>query len=545
MTMSARLVPLNPIPGITQVDLTKPESTIGRSRSSDLYLEDPSVSRLHAWIRFHDGVHVIEDNGSTHGVKVNGMQVASQQLADNDIIEVGIYALKFMNAGLTGSETTLGNTNVDSMQLLLEVTRSINSSLALPEVLEHVIDAVIQVTRAERGFLMTLSANGDLEFRVGRNCDHSALESDQLAVSTGIIERVRKSGSPVVLSDIQEASESVHSPSVVGLGLRSVMCVPLKNQERLSGLIYADSHRRSREFGDSDLNLFQSLANQAALAIEKSQLYEQLQRYSESLEEQVRDRTRDLLQANDELKAAYRELQEAQSEIVQAEKLAAVGRLAAGIAHEINSPLGVLSSNVNMLEEIARRKSGGPEGLLDDIAQSSVAASARLRNIVKAFEAFTGLDGAQLKQVNVNEAFDAALTLLQHEIPDRIRIVRNFGKVDSIRCEPGRIHQAFMNLLTNSVQAIDADGVVEITTEQTAGAIRIMIRDSGRGMTADQLAKVFDPGFARRRDRMKASLGLVITGQIIRDHHGEIHLESALGLGATVTLTLPADGPVR
>ena len=537
--MSARLVPLNPIPGVTDLTLTKTETTIGRSRTSDLYLEDPSVSRLHAWIRVRDGAYVIEDNRSLHGTKVNGIRVDSQRLAHNDVIELGIYELKFVDSTSSESTTIPGRWDVDRMQLLLNVTRSINSSLALREVLEHVIHAVIQVTRAERGFLMTLSSNGELEFRVGRNCDRTAVETDGLSVSLSIIERVRRSGSSVVFSDIQDASESIHSPSIIELGLRSVMCVPLKTNDRLIGLIYVDSHRRAKQFGDDDLNLFEALANQASLAIEKSQLYEQLQRYSSSLEEQVRDRTRDLVQANEDLKDAYRELQDAQSEIIQAEKLAAVGRLAAGIAHEINSPLGVLTSNVNMLGEMARRDGPRPADLLEEIAATSTAASSRLRHIVKAFEAFTGLDEAQLKPVNLNEAIEAALTLLQHEIPDGVRIVKDLTTIDMVRCAPGRIHQAIMHLLTNAVQSIDGAGVVEIRSDQTEGGVRFTIRDSGRGMTAEQLAKAFDPGFARRRERMKASLGLVITGQIIRDHHGEIRLESEVGVGTTATVTLP------
>ena len=541
MSTSPRLVPLNPIPGIGEFHLKKPEMTIGRSRSSDVYLEDTSVSRLHAWIRVRDGAHIIEDNRSRHGVKVNGKPVERQQLADNDVIEVGVYVLRFVDAASSDSQvTTTASPNLDRMQLLLDVTRSINSSLAIREVLERVIDAVIQLTQAERGFLMTLSPKGDLEFQIGRNCDHTALESDRLSVSVSIIDRVRESGLPVVLSDIREASASMHSPSLVELGLRSVMCVPLKTNDRLIGLIYVDSQRRVKQFEESDLNLFQSLGNQAALAIEKSQLYERLQRYSVSLEEQVRDRTRDLSQANEDLKGAYRELQQAQSDIVQAEKLAAVGRLAAGIAHEINSPLGVLTSNLNMLEELARR-SGESTDLLEDIEKSSAAASTRLRHIVKAFEAFTGLDEAQLKPVNLNEVIEAALTLLAHEIPNRIRVVRNFGSIGLARCVPGRIHQAFMNLLTNAVQSIDGEGIVEIVSEQNEEAIKITVRDSGRGMTAEQLARAFDPGFARKRDRMKASLGLVITGQIVRDHHGEIHIDSTLGVGTTVTVTFPLD----
>ena len=96
-----------------------------------------------------------------------------------------------------------------------------------------------------------------------------------------------------------------------------------------------------------------------------------------------------------------------------------------------------------------------------------------------------------------------------------------------------------MNLLTNAVQSIEGEGFIELRSEQSKSHVRIIIRDSGRGMSAEQLARAFDPGFSPKRDRMKASLGLVITGQIVRDHRGEIHLDSTPGVGTTVTVTLP------
>src|SRR5262245_58631859 len=108
MTTSARLVPLHPVSGNT-IYLTKEESTLGRSRSSDVYLEDPSVSRLHAWIRVRDGAYVLEDNHSLRGTKVNGKSVESQRLADNDVIELGIYSLRFVTTAFVESQTILGN----------------------------------------------------------------------------------------------------------------------------------------------------------------------------------------------------------------------------------------------------------------------------------------------------------------------------------------------------------------------------------------------------------------------------------------------------
>ena len=245
--MPARLVPENSIHGAAEISIEKPEITIGRSRHNDLCLEDASVSRVHARIRTTPDGYVIEDNGSLHGTQVNGSPITSRRLDDNDLIDVGIYRFRFVQ-----SQVARGNPNssvmdqVDHLHLLLEVTKLINSSLDLKDVLEHVIDAVIRVTRAERGFLMTISPSDELEFRVARNLDRTALETNDIAVSFSVVERVRRTGIPVVVSDTLNTEAASPSASIVELGLRSIMCVPLNTGARIAGLIYVDSHRQAK-----------------------------------------------------------------------------------------------------------------------------------------------------------------------------------------------------------------------------------------------------------------------------------------------------------
>jgi signal transduction histidine kinase len=463
-----------------------------------------------------------------------------------------VYRFQFVEGSPAADARTAVQEEVDHLRLLLDVMGMINSSLALDQALEHVIDAVIKITRAERGFLMMLNPSGNLEFRVARNFDQTALSTEGVSASFSVVEQVRQSGKPIVLSYALDADASAAPNSVVALGLRSVMCVPMKTAQRFIGVIYVDSHRLSQRFFERDLEIFNSLASQAALGIEKSQLYEELRRYSSSLEEQVRQRTEDLVRVNDGLQRAYGELQQAQADIIQAEKHAAVGRLAAGIAHEINSPLGVITSNVDMLYHLIRRiaptlsppsqpNEVDPVELLDTIARSSIAASDRLRRLMKAFEAFTGLDQADLRPININQVIDSAMTLLEHELGRGIRIVREFGELRPVTCSPGRIHQAFMNLLVNGVQSLSAEGTLTIRTEQLAAAVRITIQDDGRGMTPHEIAEAFDTGFSRKGTRVGARLGLMITGQIIRGHRGDIQIESTPGVGTTITVTLPND----
>ncbi len=549
------MVPLNaPFP-VPVFRLTQRVVTLGRGKGNDLDLSHRSASRHHARIRLVAGAYLIEDNQSLHGVEVNGKKVRAQRLRHNDEIRIGDYLFRFLDAPIqTPTLFSPPPHEIDRRHLLFDVTRLINSSLALEEVLARVIDSVLEVTRAERGFLMLMNKAGELEFRVARNFDRTALEAEQVALSHSTVESVRETGAPVVMTDIKQSNTSRPSDSIVELHLRSIMCVPLKVQERLIGVIYVDSHRRVTGFSQTDRWLLESLASQAAVALEKSQLYEQLQQYNVTLEDQVQARTADLARANAELRQAYAELRAAETQIIQAEKLAALGRLAAGIAHEVNSPLGVMASSLdtvgralNRLEERLRelpefaaldRQIGISRQLraLHDVYACSRTASTRLHSIIKALENFVGLDQAERKPVNANEALDATLTLLEHLLGDRIRIIKEYGELSPLTCAPGRIHQMLMNVLRNAIEAIDAEGEIRVKTEQSGDVLRVVIADTGRGMTSEQLRHALDPILTQKEGRIGAGLGLALTRQVVQEHHGEITIESEPGVGTCVTI---------
>ncbi len=562
----ARLEPLERRSDIPALELTKSEVVIGRLGDNDLILPgDSGVSGHHARIRRKGDHYFIEDNKSRHGVEVNGQKIiSSRRLKAGDVITIGKFRFRFVTPqSSVSASVTSPEVEVDHLRLLLDVTKLINSPVDLKDVLEHVIDSVIRVTRAERGFLMMVNEAGELEFKVARNLDRTEVEAGKVKLSFGTAEHVRKTGEPRVLVDIPEGKASEVGSSIIALGLRSIMCVPLKVEDRLIGVIYVDSRRQVEAFSQIDLWLFESLASQAALVIEKRQLYEQLQRYSSSLEDQVRERTADLAQANDDLREAYSELEQAQSQVVQSEKLAAVGRLAAGIAHEINSPLGVMTSNMNTLYRASCRLEERLKALPDfaelderlqiqreveiyrEIDQSSQAASRRLQDILSAMKNFVGLDQAERKAIDVNEALETTRTLLQHKIGSRIRVVTSCADLPRLVASPGRLHQVFMNLLLNAIQAIEGDGEVKICSECRGKELRISIEDNGKGMTPEQLSHVFDPGFTRKEGRIGAGLGLAITRQIVEEHHGEIRIESEPGAGTKVILFLPLEAGVQ
>ncbi len=145
--------------------------------------------------------------------------------------------------------------------------------------------------------------------------------------------------------------------------------------------------------------------------------------------------------------------------------------------------------------------------------------------------------------MDINEALEETLTLLQHEIETRIRVVRRYGTLGPFNGSPARLRQAFLNVLLNAIQAIDHDGEVRVVTDEANGQLRVRIEDNGRGMPQEQIATLFDPRFTQKDGRVKTALGLAIALQIVREHDGDIQIESQPDVGTKVTFYFPKDRP--
>jgi signal transduction histidine kinase len=257
-----------------------------------------------------------------------------------------------------------------------------------------------------------------------------------------------------------------------------------------------------------------------------------------------------------ELERKNRELKEAQSQLVQSAKMAAMGQLVAGVAHEINSPLGAINSNfdvtiraLKVLREELRNKSDGPGeksqmlfATLDSLTEVNQLACARIMRIVRDLRNFARLDEADFKEVNLNENIDSTLSLLQHELRDRIQVVKEFSELPLVPCYPNRLNQVFMNLLVNAIQAITGKGRICIRTHVEAAHLRVSIADTGSGIKAENLEKIFDPGFTTKGVGVGTGLGLSISARIIEDHRGTISVQSEVGKGTTFLVSLPLQG---
>ena len=253
-----------------------------------------------------------------------------------------------------------------------------------------------------------------------------------------------------------------------------------------------------------------------------------------------------------------RELRQTQAQLVQSEKMASLGGLVAGIAHEINTPVGAMTSmHDTLMRAIAKLKEHlketSPEafetderlkslfGMIDESNQVIRSGSSRVAEIVRRLRSFARLDEAELKKVDVHEGLEDTLTLVHHEIKHNIQIVRDYGKLPLMSVFPSRLNQVFLNLINNARQAIRNKGTITIRTWVEEKTAAIAISDDGVGIPKENLSRVFDPGFTTKGVGVGTGLGLSICYQIVKDHRGRIDVESEVGKGATFTVRIPTN----
>ncbi|MCH7690780.1 MAG: PAS domain S-box protein [candidate division Zixibacteria bacterium] len=255
------------------------------------------------------------------------------------------------------------------------------------------------------------------------------------------------------------------------------------------------------------------------------------------------------------LEKTNRELKEMQAQLIQSEKMASLGLLVAGIAHEINTPIGAVNSmHDTSVRAIQKLKDLVAELNLDEAGQIRAAkvfeaidssnkviksGTERVGGIVRRLRSFARLDEAELKTVDIHEGLEDTLTLINHQIKNRIEVIKNYGQLPKISCYPGKLNQVFLNLLNNAHQAIAGKGTINITTSSDESNVYIEIKDTGSGIPKENLSQIFDPGFTTKGVGVGTGLGLSICYQIITDHKGEIKVESREGKGTTFTIVLP------
>lgn len=254
--------------------------------------------------------------------------------------------------------------------------------------------------------------------------------------------------------------------------------------------------------------------------------------------------------ANQELEAAYRDLQATQAQLIHAAKMASLGELVAGVAHEVNNPLAFVMSHLdtarNSLAKFRNELEGVPPPAAevhwekaDQRLSEMLSGLARIRDLVLKLRTFSRLDEGERKQASVSECVDSVLTILGHLTKDRIEVETEFTAPDKIDCYPALLNQALLNLVGNSIDAIEGRGTISIRTEPGVDSCVITISDSGCGIPSQIRGRVFEPFFTTKTGGKGTGLGLSITHSIVEKHDGTLTLDDAPGGGTIATLRLP------
>ena len=287
--------------------------------------------------------------------------------------------------------------------------------------------------------------------------------------------------------------------------------------------------------------------NFSAMALQLASLYN-------DLDGKVRQRTLELEQANDELNEAYQQM-------AQQDKMASIGQLAAGVAHEINNPMSFIISNIETMRDSWNRLSaylqahdGRPHGdqsalreqldidyLLKDgpqLFQDTLEGTARVKGIVGELRSFARTSDS-VEAADLNKLVESVLKITSSEMKNRIELELELGPVPMLRCNPGQISQVLLNLLVNALQAIPDKGTIRIQTRQEAEWVLFAVTDTGIGMPKSVKTRIFEPFFTTKKIGQGTGLGLSVSYAIVKQHGGKIDVQSEEGHGSTFTVRLP------
>src|SRR5215470_6777322 len=489
----------------------------------------------------------------------------SQQLLDLQSEEI-IYSNNELEKKFRDLES-----KIEQLSLLIDLSAAVNATLDTEKIYEQALnrlayrmgyqDVALFLVDSSRRVIREHRVAGAPAVYTGSSPLEFPLDGETSAVA-----KVAVSGLPLVVSDVDTTDEPVHRPTARAVGARSFAMFPLRVKDRVFGVLVANSTESGR-FNDADVELLAAVGNHVSLAVDRAESFQMIEELTRGLEDKVRVRTEQLRSANEELQAAYRDLQATQVQLIQREKMASVGQLVAGVAHELNNPIGFVYSNVGTLEDFVKRL----RGILDVYRATPLAEAAqarvdeqwkelkvdyalkyvdsmiegiregaeRARKIVRDLRVFARTEADVWQAVDLHAEIESSLTLVNHLLKEWVTVHRKFGPVPTVECVRSQIDQVFLNLLANAAQAITGPGAITIETRVEDGSAVVAISDTGPGVAPDVIGRIFDPFFTTKPVGEGTGLGLSISYEIVKKHGGEIRADSPAGGGATFTVRLP------
>jgi signal transduction histidine kinase len=315
------------------------------------------------------------------------------------------------------------------------------------------------------------------------------------------------------------------------------LLVPILFGVDLLGVIAVGRKLSGEGLGPDERQLLRTLANQSAIAIENARAFDEIAQLNKTLEARVDERTR--------------ELRDTQAQLVQSEKMRSLGQLVAGVAHELNNPIGFVHANLQLLDEYVGRllqpdldpeKRRKTQEAIAKLLLRSREGTERVKQIVQDLRTFSRTDQAELQQVDLADEIERTLALIEGRLKG-IQVERDYGELPPVRCYAGQLNQVFLNLLMNACDALDGKGTIRIRTRREGEGVVLEFEDDGPGMPPEVLSRIFEPFFTTKPVGKGTGLGLSLSHGIVARHGGTMEVASRPGEGARFTIRLPLEPP--
>ncbi len=454
---------------------------------------------------------------------------------------------------------------------ILKASQALSSEIKLEKLLAALMSVVIKNAGAKKAVLLLLK-DGNLAIEAVASLKEDVISisvplSASAAVPAGLVNYVKRTLKTLVLDNAAAQNDFMTDPYLMEEKPKSVLCAPILHQGKFIGLLYLENNLTIGAFTEDRTEVIQLLCAQAAISLENARLYQQSQAYAQELERSIKD------------------LQQAQLQLVQSEKMSALGNLVAGVAHEINNPVGFINGNIEEATttikdvidhlKLYQEKLPNPgdeieqdaedidlEYALEDLPKmlsSMKVGCDRIRGISTSLRTFSRADKDYKVPFNIHEGIESTILILKHRLKANehrpaIEVVTDYGNLPKIECFPGQLNQVFMNLLANAIDALEESNqgrsfealkanphsITVRTSQSDDRHIKIQIADNGAGMTEAVKQQIFDHLFTTKAVGKGTGLGLAIARQIVVETHGgTINVNSTLGGGSEFEIVLP------
>ncbi len=399
-----------------------------------------------------------------------------------------------------------------AMKLLLlnNISNIIRESINTSVILNSALSEIAQMFGAFRAYYA--SASGAGKFEITESLDRNDI-GKEINFEKDANECIKKNKVSCVTC-MKEYKEARPFKEIV-----QRVILPIYHLNKLLGIIVLSTKQKTKF--DDTLEVLNGVSSQLGNAIIQAELYKKN-------EQMVKDLTKTL-----------KELKETQLKLINSEKMASLGQLVAGVAHEINTPVASIKSNNEIMKKmIDQIKDEETQNLFKEINEIDSEAIGRINRLVVSLRKFVRLDEAELQEADINKEIDLTLDLIRHETKNRIEIVKNYSTLPPVKCYPNMLNQVFMNILMNAVHAIKDKGKITIDTNYKNDNLFVKIKDTGCGIKEPE--KIFFAGYTTKGVGVGTGLGLAISQKIIEKHKGKISVKTKLNEGSEFTITIPS-----